>query len=281
MDLPHAFLRIANLGLLRRTARIANSVLRPPRPIAIRVDGHRVFAATPDRILALWMRKWTSAERYETQLWRDLIKPGMVVADVGGNLGVYTLLAARGAGLNGVVHSFEPDHDNHALLTRNVEANGYGNVVVHHSAVADKVGSISLFCRPEHRGDHRIYASGENVGPSVEVPVTSLDAVFADSPRLDVVKLDIQGAEGRAIAGMTEVLRANPGLKLITEFWPEGLTKAGTDPAEYLNALREHDFEIRRIDDEHEKLETMTDDALLTLCRKIRYTNLLAARNHD
>ncbi len=276
MEVAHTVLRIANTALLRRVARLANTRLRPRRPIAMRIDGHTVRAATLDRIAALWLRKWTGAERYETRLWCDLIKPGMVVADVGANLGVYTLLAARATGPGGVVHSFEPDEDNHALLAQNVEANGYGNVVLHRSAVADHVGSIRLYRRPEHSGDHRIYSAESDEGPSVQVSVTTLDEVFRQSPRLDLVKLDIQGAEARALEGMRTVLGRNPNLSLITELWPEGLTNAGTEPRQFLEALRGLGFQIHRIDDKHQRLQSLDDKDLMALCRKTRYTNLLA-----
>ena len=245
----------------------------------MRVDGHRIYAATLDRLAALWMRKLTAAERYETQLWTELIKPGMIVADVGANLGVYSLLAAQRVGSAGRVHSFEPDQDNHGLLLKNIATNGYENVTVHRAAVADEVGTVSLYRRLEHRGDHRIYQAEGAERPSVEVPVTTLDAVFAETLRLDVVKLDIQGAEPRALAGMTELLKANPKLSLITEFWPDGLQQSGADPHAFLAALRDHGFAIRRIDDQRAQLEELSDDELMVLCRKIRYTNLLATRN--
>ncbi|MCG8406837.1 MAG: FkbM family methyltransferase [Phycisphaerales bacterium] len=277
MDVSHTILRIANVGLLRRALHLANRV-RPPRPVSVRVDGHRIYAATLDRLAALWMRKLTAAERYETRLWTELIKPGMIVADVGANLGVYTLLAAQHVGSTGRVHGFEPDQDNHDLLLKNITTNGYTNVTVHRSAVADEVGMVSLYRRLEHRGDHRIYQAEGAARPSVEVPVTTLDAVFSESQQLDVLKLDIQGAEPRALAGMTELLKGNPELNLITEFWPEGLRQSGADPYAFLAALRDHGFAIRRINDQREQLEELSDDELLALCRKIRYTNLLAAR---
>jgi FkbM family methyltransferase len=105
----------------------------------------------------LWLAKVGNAERFEMDLWSDSLRPGMVVADVGANLGLYTLLAAERVGPAGRVHSFEPDPQNAALLRRNVAANVYNNVVLHEAAVADRQGVVALHRCPEHHGDHRIY----------------------------------------------------------------------------------------------------------------------------
>ena len=279
MSLTHTFLRVANLGIWQRGLRWTNSVLRPPRPIGMRVCGHKVYAGSLDRLAALWMRKWTSAERYETKIWMELIEPGMIVADVGANLGVYSLLAARAVGDTGQVHSFEPDRDNFALLQRNIQANGYTNVVTHQAAVADQTGTLTLYVRPAHHGDHRIYEPAGSQRVPVSVPATTIDAAFADAPRVDVIKLDVQGAEARVLAGMTETIKANPSMAVISEFYPKALRQADADPVGFLRALREAGFRIQQIDDDHERLVDLADQELLALCRRIRYTNLLLTRS--
>ncbi len=280
MSLMHAFLRVANQNLLAPGFRLLNRVVRPPRPVAVRVYDLRIYAASLDRLLALWMRRWTSAERFEAQLWQELLEPGMVVADVGANLGVYALLAARRVGPTGHVHAFEPDPHNFALLRRNISANGGEKIITaHQAAVSDQPGHITLYVRPEHQGDHRIYAPAGSKRLRVDVSATMLDTVFAEDPRVDVIKLDIQGAEWLAFAGLTRTLQNNPNVRIITEFWPEGLTQCGGDPRVFLTRWRDLGFDIQEIDDQRQRLVTSSDEELLERCRRIRYTNLFLVRS--
>ncbi len=281
MALLSSFLRLANHHAWRRTLRLANSALSPARPVRMRVDGHYLYAATLDRIVTLWLRRFTRAERFEIECWRRLIRPGAIVADVGANLGLFTLLAARSAGPEGHVHSFEPDPDNASVLARNIEANGYRNVTVHRAAVADACGTIPLYVRAEHRGDHRIYRPPTREGrerSAIEVPAVTLDSIFGEGPALAAVKLDIQGAEGRAIAGMTRTLESNPGLCLMFEFWPVGLRQCGTDPEGLLDGLRARGFSIQLVDNDRRRLSKATNQELLRRCALARYVNVLAQR---
>ncbi len=282
-SVARVLLRIANASPLRRAFRLANEALRPERPVGVRLAGHRIYAATLDRIAALWMRKWTAAERFHAKLWAAAARPGLVVADVGANLGVYALLAARGVGPTGEVHAFEPDPENCALLRRSIAANGYeANVTVHEAAVADRVGPGTLYRRLEHRGDHRIYP--HDGGGAIPIRVTTLDQALGcgrdargPSRRLDLVKLDIQGAEWRAVEGMRGLVAANPQLAFFTEFWPEGLARAGGDPRRFLEAARDLGLSVRTIDDERGRLLDLADAEVLDLCRSVGSTHLLLA----
>lgn len=264
--------------LCRAALRWTNKLLRLPRPVPVNVCGHKVYAASIDRILALMLARLGNAERFEMDLWSASIEPGMVVADVGANLGLYTLLASRRVGPQGCVHSFEPDPDNFALLQRNVAVNGCTNVVLHQAAVSDEVGHIHLHRCEEHHGDHRIYAPDRVDRPTVEVRVTTLDAALGDNSRLDMVKMDIQGCEWRAVEGMKRLLATNPSLAVILEFWPRGLRESGADPAAFLRRLRELGLHFQNIDSGRATLEELDDAALIATAEKHGYANLLTER---
>ena len=231
--------------------------------------------------MTLWLRRLTSAERFEVQCWKQLLRPGATVADVGANLGLYTLLAARVVGPQGHVHGFEPDPENASALERSVQANGYRNVTIHRAAVAESCGALRLYRRAEHHGDHRIYRPPTPEGrerADIGVPSVTLDSLFGDAVPLHLVKLDIQGAEGRAIAGMRQTLAANPDLRLVLEFWPEGLRQCGTDPQGLLEELRAMGFALAIVDNRRRRLLEAGNDEIMELCRRERYVILLAQR---
>src|SRR5262249_14626196 len=106
---------------VRRTARFLVKNLSPKKDVAVQVHGRTMYANSLDRIMALYMWKFSALESYETKLIRQLVKRGMIAVDVGANIGYYTLLLSDLVGPEGKVFAFEPDPGNHALLVKNIK----------------------------------------------------------------------------------------------------------------------------------------------------------------
>src|SRR5207245_2930011 len=94
-------------------------------------------------------------EKDVTAYLMKLIESGMVVVDIGANVGYYTLLAAEKVGSHGKVLAFEPEPSRYALLEKNVRANDLKNVIPVQKAVSNKTGAARLYLDPRHNsGDH-------------------------------------------------------------------------------------------------------------------------------
>jgi hypothetical protein len=105
----------------------------------------------------------------------------------------------------------------------------------------------------------------------------ALDDFFPPDQRIDLVKMDIQGAEGMALAGMKRVIKSNPDLMIVLEFWPSGLREAGSSPEGTLEGLQEHGFTVEQIDRRSGELRNVQSLAgLVKALPGNRYTNLLA-----
>lgn len=157
-------------------------------------------------------------EEVTTNLVNKLIKQGDVVLDIGTCIGYYTLIFAKLVGKNGKVYAFEPEPTNFTLLKKNVEINGYENVVLVQKAVSNRSGKLRLFLSEENLGDHRIYDphNGRNF---IEVESIKLDDYFKNyNGEINFIKMDIQGAEGGALQGMFELLKKNKNIKIVSEF---------------------------------------------------------------
>lgn len=138
--------------------------------------------------------------------------------DIGAHIDYYALIAAKLVGKKGRVYAFEPDPFNFSLLKKNVKKNKYSNVVLVDAAVSDKQGKIKLFLSAENKGDHRVYDSSDNRKFHI-VNAINLDNYFKKyTGRIDVIKMDIQGGEEKALEGMKGVIQKNPTVTLITEF---------------------------------------------------------------
>lgn len=181
-------------------------------------------------------------EKFETELFRQHVKPGMVVVDVGANIGYYSLIAARRVGDAGRVFAFEPDSNNFAFLQQMVARNRFANVISHNIALGDCDGSIDLYLSDDNKGDHRIYPVSLENRSKITIPMNTLDAVLKSdgSLRVDFLKMDVQGAEGLVLGGMPSVLSSNPNMIIFSEFWPEGLRNAGSDPIIVLERLAQN-----------------------------------------
>jgi FkbM family methyltransferase len=171
--------------------------------------------------------------------------PGAVCADLGAHIGYFTLLMAKLSGAEGRVFAFEASPENARMVRRNVRLNHLGDrVTVEHAAVMGRTsGAVPVFAgraggSMEWTTD-KSFASREDPAhaaeraPALEIRGVSLDEYFAPGSRLDLVKMDIEGAEVHAVPGMARVLReARP--TIVLEFhrdvgWPAipALAEAG------------------------------------------------------
>lgn len=189
-------------------------------------------------------------ERTESHFFRGLLRSGMTVVDVGANVGCYTALAAHGVGSFGRVIAFEPDPENLLFLQKTIVLNDFTNVIAVPAALSDHAGDGKLFLASENKGDHQIYDSGES-RQARSISLTTFDRFAHDHhlTRVDLMKIDVEGAEGSVLRGMAETMRQNPQLQLIVEFWPYGLRNAHEDPCAVLQLLQRAGFAIAVIDE--------------------------------
>jgi len=107
------------------------------------VDGNKMFLDPKDDSLGLSIND--IYEPFITDFFKSEIKKGDVVFDIGANIGYFTLIFAKLVGENGKVFAFEPSPDVFAILQKNVEINGYKNIVLSQKAVSSKTEKIKLY----------------------------------------------------------------------------------------------------------------------------------------
>jgi FkbM family methyltransferase len=227
------------------------------------VGGHRMRLDPDDTVVSALLREEGWFEPFETLLVQRLVSPGDTVVDVGANIGYYTLQFARLVGATGKVVAFEPDPHNFALLEENVWQNGYRNVTLVRAAVAARSGGVRLHLNAANHGDHRIYASDPG-RPAIDVEAVALDEYFADhAGLLDLVKIDVQGAEAGVFAGMRRLMAEQRVARVLSEFWPRGLKVAGGDGAGFLDDRRREGFEASVVDEAARRVAPLDAAALL------------------
>jgi FkbM family methyltransferase len=157
---------------------------------------------------------WLGSYEHDKQAaFVRLVSPGCVVYDVGANAGFYTLLGAVAAGPSGRVIAFEPLPRNLGFLHAHVRLNALDNVTILDLALADVPGR-ARFATGATAAMGALSSAGE-----LWVRTSTLDALVQSSviPPPDVIKMDIEGGELRALQGARHVLaRHSPTLLLAT-----------------------------------------------------------------
>ena len=207
--LSHPAFRAEPFAVLARAATWAGCVPAGHRPVfTLTSSGERLRVPADMRytsVATFLLRDWTEPELRQLQLF---VRPGDVFVDVGANIGLFSLKAALIVGRKGRVIAVEPGLAASRLLTENLAFNDVphvrqvrtalginGQATLHHVNLGDDPQAFSLLSDGTD-------AEGENV------PVTTLDALVAELGlgRMDCIKIDVEGAEERVIAGARQSL---------------------------------------------------------------------------
>lgn len=181
-------------------------------------------------------------KRYETHVTNAIksqLKSGDTFVDIGANIGYFTLLAASIVGEKGNVYSFEPNQNNCNLIKENIVLNNYSNVTLFPFAIAES--KQTLIYRGESINSNGQVADVTNSQETVlNVEAVALDDMVLDSAKITAIKMDIEGAEARALTGMSQIIEKFRPV-IFTEFSPHLLTHVShVKPEEYLASLQEH-----------------------------------------
>jgi FkbM family methyltransferase len=150
------------------------------------------------------------------------LQPDAYCVDLGANVGYYALLMASVVGPGGRVLAVEPHPDLAVLVAHSAEVNRYGHLDVRQVAVGADAGAARLVV-PHTPDGRRLMGSALLAGTSMlpadvyPVRVEPLDALVADWPRVDVVKVDLEGAEVDAWRGMQRTIARCPQITVMME----------------------------------------------------------------
>ncbi|MBZ0232791.1 MAG: FkbM family methyltransferase [Deltaproteobacteria bacterium] len=209
---------------------------------------------------------------------RALVGRDGTFVDLGANLGFFTVLVGRDLSPTGRVHAFEPTPATAALLRENVAANGVSDrVTVVEQAVSDQPGRARFSLYDAAQANQLAVAGTDGSSGSIEVAVTTLDEYFEALgwPRVDVVKMDVEGVETKVLDGMRELIRRQPELRIIFEYHLGQLDRAHVSGASLIEKVRELGFnrfemlfrgrEPIELPAEHERLDRQAWRANLNL----------------
>ncbi|MDB2562780.1 FkbM family methyltransferase [Sulfurimonas sp.] len=174
----------------------------------------------------------------------DQDKDGVVV-DVGGYIG----MSSTGFLLNDLFEksiAFEPSPENFRLLSANLDLNNLEDrMSAFNIALSDEVGTLEFELSNKNYGDHRIRKSkskgsyGEDDREVIQIKADTFDTFIEEHPeiakeKIKLIWMDIQGHEGRFLAGARNFLTEYKSIPVVMEFWPYALERSGVSKKDFL-----------------------------------------------
>ncbi|MGD9713064.1 MAG: FkbM family methyltransferase [Thermomicrobiales bacterium] len=213
-----------------------------------------------------------SVEPGVTAVIRSCLSEDATAIDVGANVGLHSVTMAERVGSGGKVIAIEANTAIAQALLKTVRLNALGpRVTVLVGAASDRVGTAKFYQLPHSPESSLFPLSGSSV---VEVESIRIDDLIPEGATVDLVKIDVEGAEALVYQGMSRVLAQNPGLNLIMEWSSPHFERTGIDPGAFYRRIREDGFRSFLIDDSRPgELVAFTD-----LPDRIEASNILFSR---
>jgi FkbM family methyltransferase len=252
---------MAKLNRVRRGATDAASTSHPVETersddssllVPVAVDDHVIeFAVERDSVdpIARMLAEGGFPGDSVNDLWRHLVKPDHKVVDVGAHLGTYSLPAAAVAAH---VLAVEASPANAALLELAARRNSFVSLHVLRAAAAAQAGSVGFAGQGPY--GHRTLAGEQGDSaegrPGLEVTAVALDDAIRERGwnRVDLVKIDIEGSELEALAGLERLLVREDAPPLLIEVNGHMLHHYGHVPSDVLVVLERHGYKCHQID---------------------------------
>jgi FkbM family methyltransferase len=180
----------------------------------------------------------------ETRFIKGVLRPDDVFVDVGANVGWYTMLASTVIGDSGKIHAFEPRNQIVDYLRRTVTLNALEEMVsVHPIGLSNEAKTeILIWSATSNNSGGASFARGDASSEMIcqEIKVRSLDTLRLD--RVDVIKIDVEGAEPLVVEGATKTIERDRPI-ILTEVLPSQLQRVSRcPPQQYFDWFRSRDY---------------------------------------
>lgn len=220
----------------------------PDRDTEVQINGYKLLVFSPrTNLIGRALYQDGIWEPPVTEAIEKLTRPGMIALDVGADIGYYALQMSRLVGPEGRVIAFEPIPAARERLKHNIALNSCTNIEISEYALGNQEGKVYLE-DPFEKSRLNLNKSAGAAG-DIEVSIKRLDDLVEQMnlPSVDIVKMDIEGAEHQALLGMEQTLRRFHPI-LIVEVHNHFLPLFGSTSKELLSWLTSLNYQITPVD---------------------------------
>ena len=190
-------------------------------------DGYIYIPDTDEAILLMYARATSEGlEPGTRRVLKTILRPGNAAIDVGASLGMHTIAMANAVGPGGHVDAFEAEPRLMPVLNRTAATNGMHHVSLHACAVGSRDGEVS-FNVAQTIGHSSLYDLGSEslVREKISVAMKMLDTAIASDVDVNLIKIDVEGAELDVIRGAKRILSQSTDCAIVAECGPSHLRR--------------------------------------------------------
>jgi len=220
-------------------------------------ENFELYVYEHDWDVGIQMLEKQQYEPHVTAFLKEHVQPGFTFVDVGANIGYFTVLGAKLLGRTGRTIAIECNPRNCELIYLNLYRNGIENALVYQFAISDAHKLMSFTAGfsngevDELRNDH----------DALIVPAVTLDFLLQNEPRIDIIKMDIEGSEAKAWRGMQQTIRKHRPA-IVMELFPALLERnSGISAIEFLDQIFATGYSATILRTSDMDNEQVTDDA--------------------
>jgi FkbM family methyltransferase len=199
-----------------------NIVLLNKKRLVRKINGYPMLLDFNEPGISEGLMIYGKREVAETELVKEVVKPGMCVLDVGANIGYYTILTARLVGKQGRIYSYEPYEPSFQVLNENIRINNISDIVAPYNVAVSTENSVKKLHRGRGTNLHTL-ETFNNTNGSIEVTcVDIIDVLKNIGSRIDLLRMDIEGHEREIFSRFSdEVMNVLPR-RILFEIHPIG-----------------------------------------------------------
>jgi FkbM family methyltransferase len=217
------------------------------QPRLAQLPGFVLYASPDDLDVGSHILNSLEWEKHVTRIFTERLSEGMTVLDIGANIGYFTFLAASRVGSSGRVWAIEPNRKNVAFLQASRARNRFDQVEIFQAAASDRFQILNLSARCSNGAAIEKQGAAPADFPD-SVMALPLSAVLPRTGRIDVIKIDVEGAEMKALNGMLDLLERDRPV-VFSEFTPSAMPlMSGIPPGEYLELFASRGYALAVIE---------------------------------
>jgi FkbM family methyltransferase len=220
-------------------------------------NGKKLAVLAHDGIIGWSLIIGKSWDGANNAIFEKIVKPGDIILELGGNYGYNALRLSDLVGSKGKIYSFEANPITYNLFKFNMEINKATNIISYNYAVFNKKGEIKFNSldkrlkpiRGQNLGaSHIIINDSQDIkGNIITVPTVRIDDILNKVPYVNLIKMDIEGAERPAMEGAIKLIKRSPNLTIISEWIPSLILPFG-DIKGFINFYRDMGFRFGAIE---------------------------------
>lgn len=210
------------------------------------LHGFPIFVSLLDKEISEHIRNKGTYQIKVLRSLQDFTKAGNVVVHLGVHQGLSDIIIARNIGQNGKIFSFEPNPELYDIAKKNFAINNVDHIIqLNPYGISDTNEQKQLCVDYLNTGAGSFY---KNQGDKCfNAELVNLDSFFPDLSNVDLLFMDIEGSEIKALQGAKNLLSRSKSMVIITEWSPEMLAKMGSDAKRFIRSFIEEGRKFYRI----------------------------------